>query len=65
MDIGRRYITGRRAAERVGIDINDEFRVGPRVGDWSIGEAAPIPNRGATAVPIGETVVATGRRNGF
>ena len=37
----------------------------PKVKDSSIGNAAPIPNQRATAVPIKDTVVATGRRNGF
>ena len=37
----------------------------PKVKDLSMGNAAPIPNQRATAVPIKKTVVATGRRKGF
>lgn len=62
---GKRSTAGRAGVGMVGVGNNHESWIGPGVGGWSIGKAAPIPNRRATAVPIGETVVATGRRDGF
>ena len=41
------------------------FQNKPKVIALSIGIAAPIPNQIAVTVPTKNTVIATGRRNGF